>query len=79
MRGASVKEAAVSAGDVGEGENLSMNPTIYPVQAAERTEGKFHISTPSVAPRLSPTALLHDSSCHRMVRCLSGETEACLD
>lgn len=47
MWGASVKEAAAAAGlgDVGEGENLSMNPTTYPTQAAERTEEKFHIST----------------------------------
>lgn len=36
MWGASVKEAAAAElGDVGEGENLSMNPTTYPAQAAE--------------------------------------------
>lgn len=40
-----MKEAAVGAADVGEGENLGINPTIYPVHAAERTEEKFHIST----------------------------------
>lgn len=46
MWGASLKEAAAAGpGDVGEGENLSMNPTTYPAQAAERTEEKFHIST----------------------------------
>lgn len=47
-RCASVKEAAAAAaglGDVGEGEKLSMNPTTYPVQAADRTEEKFPIST----------------------------------
>lgn len=47
MRRASVKEAAAGPSDVGEGENLSMNPTIYPVQAAEN-RGKvpyFHFSS----------------------------------
>lgn len=78
MRGASVKEAAAGPGDVGEGENLSVNPTIYPVQAAEN-RGKssiFPLQQSSAACRLSHTVQLHDCSGHRMVRCLSGETEA---
>lgn len=77
MRGASVKEAAAGPGDVGEGENLSMNPTIYPVQRCreQRESSIFPLQQPSIAHRLSPTALLHDCSCYRMVRCLSGETE----
>lgn len=47
MQGASIKEeAAAGPSDVGEGENLGMNPTIYPVvYGLQRTEGKFHIST----------------------------------
>lgn len=47
MREASVKEAAAGPGDVGEGENLSMNPTIYPVQATENREKVpyFHFSS----------------------------------
>lgn len=78
MRGASVKKAAAGPGDVGEGENLSMNPTIYPVRRCreQRESSIFPLQQPSIACRLSPTALLHDCSCYRMVRCLSGETEA---
>lgn len=36
MQGASVQEAAAGPGDVGEGENLCMNPAIYPIQTTER-------------------------------------------
>lgn len=42
MQGASVQEAAAGPGDVGEGENLCMNPAIYPIQTTER---KIQIST----------------------------------
>lgn len=54
MRGASVKEAAAAAAgpsDVGEGENLSMNPTIYPVQRCreQRESSTFPLQQPSIA------------------------------
>lgn len=45
----------------------------------QKERSRFPLQQSSVAPRLSPTALLHDCSCHRMVRCLSGETEALPD
>lgn len=66
---------------MGEGENLSMNPTIYPVQRCreQRESSIFPLQQPSIAHWLSPTALLYDCSSYRMVRCLSGETEAYAD
>lgn len=78
MREATVKKAAAGPGDVGEGELLRMNLTIYPVpRGREQREGAiFPLQQPSAACRLSPSALLHDCSCYRLVRCPSGETEA---
>lgn len=57
MRGASVKEAAAGPGDVGEGENLSMNPTIYPARGAENRGEKlphFHFSSHQQLPGCLP-------------------------
>lgn len=43
MQGASVQEAAAGPGDVGEGENLCMNPAIYPIQREKDPD--FHFSS----------------------------------
>lgn len=42
----------------------------------QRESSIFLLQQPSIAPRLSPTVPLHDCSCYRMVRWLSGETKA---
>lgn len=78
MREAAVKKAAAGPGDVGEGELLRMNPTIYPAPRCreQRESAIFPLQQPSGACRQAPTALLHDCSCYRPVRCLSGKTEA---
>lgn len=78
MRGASVKKTTASRDDVGEGENHSMNPTLYPVQHCreQRESSIFPLQQPSIACMPSPTTLFHDCNRYRMVRRLSGETEA---
>lgn len=72
MRGASVKKAAAAAGpgDVGKGENLSRNPTIYPVRrrGEQRQNSMFPPQQPASARRLSPALLPDDCGSYREVR-----------
>lgn len=81
MWGACVQNATAGPDDVGEGENHSMNPALYPVQHCreQREISVFPLQQPSIACMPSPTTLIHDCSCYRMVRWLSGETEGCPD